>query len=231
MNAASATPAVDALVFDAYGTLFDVHSVTALAEALAPRHGAALSQLWRTKQLEYTWLSSLMATPAYPRRDFTAVTAQALDYALEALGIALAPSARSQLCGAYLTLSAFPDVPAALAALAPRPRWILSNGTLGMLEPLVRNCRLDAHIDGVLSVDAADVYKPSPRVYRLAADRLRLPVERIGFVSSNGWDAIGARAFGFTSFWINRAGAPVDRHGPVPDRIIATLADLPPLLA
>jgi 2-haloacid dehalogenase len=159
------------------------------------------------------------------------VTAQALDYALDALGIALAPAARAQLCGAYLALSPFPDVPAALAALAPRSRWILSNGTLAMLEPLVRHCRLEAHIDGVLSVDAADVYKPSPRVYRLAADRLRLPVERIGFVSSNGWDAIGAKAFGFTSFWINRAGAPVDRHGPGPDRIISTLADLPPLLA
>jgi 2-haloacid dehalogenase len=231
MAAAPAALPVDALVFDAYGTLFDVHSVAALAEALAPGHGAALSQLWRTKQLEYTWLSSLMATPAWPRRDFATVTAQALDYALEALRIALAPSARTQLCGAYLELSAFPDVPAALAALAPRPRWILSNGTLAMLEPLVRHCRLEAHIDGVLSVDAADVYKPSPRVYRLAVERLGLPVERIGFVSSNGWDAIGAKAFGFTSFWINRAAAPLDRHGPMPDRIIATLGALPPLLA
>ena len=231
MPNASAPFAIDALVFDAYGTLFDVHSVTALAEVLAPRRGATLSQLWRTKQLEYTWLSSLMATPVCPRRDFAAVTADALDYALAALGVELAPQARKRLCDSYLALTPFPDVPAALAALAPRPRWILSNGTLAMLEPLVKHTGLDADIDGVLSVDAAGIFKPSPRVYQLAADRLQVPPERIGFVSSNGWDAIGAKAFGFTSFWINRAAAPVDRHGPAPDRIISTLADLPPLLA
>ncbi len=222
---------VDALVFDAYGTLFDVHSVTALAETLAPGHGTALSQLWRTKQLEYTWLTSLMTTPEFPRRDFAAVTAQALDYALAALGIDLGSDARNRLQGAYLTLAPFPDVAAALAQLAPRPRWILSNGTLAMLEPLVKHTGLDAHLDGVLSVDAADIYKPSPRVYRLAADRLGLPPARIGFVSSNGWDAVGAKAFGFTAFWINRGGAPIDRHGPAPDRVISTLADLPRLLS
>ena len=196
-----------------------------------PGAAAALSQLWRTKQLEYTWLSSLMATPAWPRRDFAAVTAQALDYALAALGVDLAPDARGRLRDAYLTLSPYADVPATLALLAPRPRWILSNGTLAMLEPLVRHSGLGAHLDGVLSVDAAGTFKPSPRVYQLAADRLRLPADRIGFVSSNCWDAIGAKAFGFTTFWINRAGAPVDRHGPAPDRILATLADLPSLLA
>jgi 2-haloacid dehalogenase len=221
---------VDALVFDAYGTLFDVHSVTALAETLAPGHGTALSQLWRTKQLEYTWLTSLMISPAARRADFAAVTAQALDFALAALGIALGSGERARLQGAYLMLAPFPDVAAALARLAPRSRWILSNGTLAMLEPLVRHTGLDAHLDGVLSVDAAGIYKPSPRVYQLALDRLGVPPARIGFVSSNGWDAIGAKAFGFTTFWINRTGAPVDRHGPAPDRIIATLADLPPLL-
>jgi 2-haloacid dehalogenase len=221
---------VDALVFDAYGTLFDVHSVTALAEALAPGRGTALSQLWRTKQLEYTWLTSLMTSQAAPRSDFAAVTAQALDFALAALGIELGSGDRARLQGAYRTLEPFPDVATALAQLAPRPRWILSNGTLGMLEPLVRHTGLDALLDGVLSVDAVGIYKPSPRVYQLALDRLRVPRPRIGFVSSNGWDAIGAKAFGFTTFWINRAGAPVDRHGPAPDRIISTLADLPNLL-
>lgn len=231
MSAPSRPPAVDALVFDAYGTLFDVHSVTTAGEALAPGRGAALSQLWRTKQLEYTWLSSLMATPTCPRQDFAAVTALALDYALAALGIELGPGERGRLRDAYLTLSPYPDVAAALALLAPRPRWILSNGTLAMLEPLVRHAGLAAHLDGVLSVDAAGVFKPSPRVYQLAVDRLRLPAARIGFVSSNCWDAIGAKAYGFTTFWINRAGAPVDRHGPPPDRVIATLADLPPLLS
>jgi 2-haloacid dehalogenase len=221
--------AVDACVFDAYGTLFDVHSVAARAEALVPGRGAALSQSWRTKQLEYTWLQSLMGIG--PREDFAAVTAHALDYALAALSAPITEAERRDLLGAYLTLAPYADVPDALAALAPRPRWILSNGTLAMLEPLVRRCGLEVHLDGVLSVDAAGIYKPSPRVYQLAVDRLLLPAHRIAFVSSNCWDAIGAKAFGFTTFWINRAGAPVDRHGPPPDRIIATLSELPALLA
>jgi 2-haloacid dehalogenase len=222
---------IDALVFDAYGTLFDVHSVTTLAESLMPGRGAEFSQLWRTKQLEYTWLTSLMRAPKSPRPDFAAVTAQALHYALEKLGIDLAERDRRRLQDAYLTLAPFPDAAAALEALAPRPRWILSNGTAAMLEPLVREAGFHTLLDGILSVDGADLYKPSPRVYQLAVEELRVPAERIGFVSSNCWDAIGAKAFGFTTFWINRAGAPVDRHGPPPDRVIATLADLPPLLS
>ena len=219
---------VGALVFDAYGTLFDVHSVTALAEELVPGRGAALSQLWRAKQLEYTWLGSLMAVP---RADFAAVTAQALDYALAALGIDLGGAERARFQEAYLELAPFPDAAPTLERLAPRPRWILSNGTLGMLLPLLRHSGFEGLVDGVLSVDAAGIYKPSPRVYQLAVDRLQLPADRIGFVSSNCWDAIGAKAFGFATFWINRANAPVDRHGPAPDRVITTLAELPPLLA
>jgi 2-haloacid dehalogenase len=230
MAHAPASLEVDALVFDAYGTLFDVHSVTALAETLAPGRGTALSQLWRTKQLEYTWLTALMISPAAPRADFAAVTAQALDFALAALVIDLGAVDRKRLQDAYLTLAPFPDVPATLGLLAPRPRWILSNGTPSMLEKLIRHTGLDAHLDGVLSVDLAGIYKPSPRVYQLALDRLRVPPQRIGFVSSNCWDAVGARAFGFTAVWINRTGAPADRHGPAPDRTISTLADLPPLL-
>jgi len=221
--------AVDAIVFDAYGTLFDVHSVSATADKLLPGRGAALSQVWRTKQLEYTWLQSLMGAVA--RKDFAAVTEQALDYALAMLDVPLAAAGRRELCAAYLSLAPFGEVPAALATLAPRPRWILSNGTLAMLEPLVHNSGLRDHLDGILSVDAAGIYKPSPRVYQLALDTLHLPESRIGFVSSNCWDAIGAKAFGFTTFWINRAGAPVDRHGPAPDWIIATLSELPALLA
>jgi 2-haloacid dehalogenase len=220
---------IEALVFDAYGTLFDVRSVAATAEKLLPGRGASLSQLWRAKQLEYSWLQSLMGPSA--RKDFAAVTAQALDYALAALDAPLAAADRQELRDAYLTLAPYGDVPAALAALAPRPRWILSNGTLAMLEPLVRHHGLDAHIDGILSVDAAGIYKPSPRVYQLALDRLEMPRSRIAFVSSNCWDAIGAKAFGFTTFWINRTGAPADCHGPPPDCIVATLSDLPPLLA
>jgi 2-haloacid dehalogenase len=230
MTTAAESLSIEAIVFDAYGTLFDVHSVTALAETLAPGRGGALSLLWRAKQLEYTWLATLMSPPAARRDDFAALTARALDYALASLAIDLGDAERDRLRGAYLTLTPFPDVAAALAALAPRPRWILSNGTLAMLEPLVRQSGLDAYLDGVLSVDAAGIFKPSPRVYQLAVDQLRLPAPRIGFVSSNCWDAIGAKAFGLTTFWINRLHAPVDRHGPAPDRVIATLADLPRLV-
>ena len=209
----SPLPTIEAFVFDAYGTLFDVHSVAALAEALAPGRGSALSQLWRTKQLEYTWLSSLMNPASARRDDFASITAHALDYALASLGIYLGEDDRGRLRDAYLTLAPFPDAAPALAALAPRPRWILSNGTLAMLEPLVRESGIAAHVDGVLSVDAAGIFKPSPRTYQLAVDQLRVPASRIGFVSSNCWDAIGAKAFGFSTFWINRLRAPVDRHG------------------
>ena len=195
-----------------------------------PGRGAALSQLWRTKQLEYTWLGSLMTSSALPRADFAAVTAQALDYALAGLGMELGAGGRASLQEAYLALAPFPDAAPTLARLAPRPRWILSNGTLGMLRPLLQHTGFDGLVDGVLSVDAAGVYKPSPRVYGLAVDRLQLSADRIGFVSSNCWDAIGAKAFGFTTFWINRANVPIDRHGPAPDRVITTLAELPPLL-
>ncbi len=223
--------AIDALVFDAYGTLFDVQSVYALAETLAPGRGAAIAQLWRTKQLEYSWWSGLMASEGFRREDFAEITARALDYTLQALAIEMPERQRLLLASAYLALAPYADVPAALAALAPRPRWILSNGTRAMLDPLVRASGLAAHLDGVMSVDEVDAYKPDRRVYQLAADRLKLAPSRTGFVSSNGWDAAGAKAFGFTVFWINRAGAPVERHAPAPDRAIASLGDLPALLA
>ena len=221
---------IDAFVFDAYGTLFDVQSVFALAETLAPRRGAAIAVLWRTKQLEYTWWSSLMASEHYRREDFAELTARALDYALESLAIAMPDEQRTLLANAYLALAPFADVPAALAALAPKPRWILSNGTLAMLEPLVRASGLAEHLDGVMSVDDVGVYKPDPRVYQLAVDRLGIAPARIGFVSSNGWDAAGAKAFGFTVFWINRARAPIERHAPAPDRMLQSFGELPSLL-
>ena len=221
---------VDALVFDAYGTLFDVQSVVTLAERLFPEHGTALSQLWRAKQLEYTWLQSLMLSPVQRRDDFAALTAHALDYAIEALGLPQLGVARHRLLDAYLDLSPFPDAAPALAALAPLPRIILSNGTREMLEPLAASTGIAAHLDAILSVDAAGIYKPSPRVYQLAADYLKLLPVRIGFVSSNGWDVVGAKAFGFTAFWINRSGAPRERHGPKADAVITSLDVLPALL-
>ena len=221
---------VDALVFDAYGTLFDVHSVEATAERLYPGYGQALSHLWRSKQLEYTWLQSLMQSAHQRREDFAAVTAHALDYAVEKLGLAQSPAARHRLLDTYLDLSPFADAEPALSALAPLPRLILSNGTREMLEPLAAATGLARHLDAILSVDAAGIYKPSPRVYQLAVDYLKLLPVRIGFVSSNGWDAAGAKAFGLTAIWINRAHAPVERHAPQPDAIVYSLADLPALL-
>lgn len=218
-----------AFVFDAYGTLFDVHSVALLAEELAPGRGGELSRAWRAKQLEYTWLSSLMQSVRRPRRDFDDLTARALDHAAAALGIKLGRDAKRRLCAAYLALTPFPDARAALAALVPRPRWILSNGTARSLGTLVQASELAPLLDGVWSVDEVDVYKPSPRVYALAEQRLGLPARRIAFVSSNCWDAIGAQSYGFTTFWVNRSGAPVDRHGTPPRHIIASLAELPAL--
>jgi 2-haloacid dehalogenase len=221
---------VDAVCFDAYGTLFDVHSVETTAERLFHGRGNALSQLWRAKQLEYTWLQSLMQSKLQRHEDFAAVTAHALDYAAEALGLPLTAAARHRLLDAYLDLAAFPDVDSALAGLAPLPRLILSNGTREMLEPLAAATGIARHLDAILSVEAVGIYKPSPRVYQLAVDHLRLLPIRIGFVSSNAWDAVGAKACGLTSIWVKRGQAPLDRHGPKPDAIIASLAELPALL-
>jgi 2-haloacid dehalogenase len=221
---------VDALAFDAYGTLFDVQSVAETAERLLPGHGDAVARLWRAKQLEYTWLQSLMLSAAQRRDDFAVLTAKALDYAVESLGLPLTASARHRLLDAYLDLAPFEDAVDALQRSAPIPRVILSNGTREMLEPLAAATGISRHLDAILSVDAAGIYKPSPRVYQLAVDHFGLAAPRIGFVSSNGWDAAGAKAFGFTAIWVNRSGAPVERHGPKPDAILRSLAELPALL-
>ena len=215
-----------AFVFDAYGTLFDVHSIIALAETIAPRQGAILSQIWRTKQLQYTWLQSLMRGSIDARDDFAALTAKALDYAASQLTIPLRDDARQQLLDAYLHLAPFADAAAALADLAPRPRFILSNGTLAMLEPLVRESTLKPHIDGILSVDAAGIYKPAPDTYRLALERLQLHPAEIAFVSANGWDAAGAKWFGYRTFWLNRGGQPEEALGVRADAVGARMADL-----
>jgi 2-haloacid dehalogenase len=219
-------PVPQAFVFDAYGTLFDVFALTDLCERLAPQQGMALAQTWRRKQLEYSWLDALMTTPARRRTDFAALTARALDYAVAALLAPLGAEGRAQLLEAWTGLAPFPDAATALQRLAPAPRLILSNGTRAMLDPLVERSGLAPLLDGVISVDEADAYKPSPQVYRLATERLRLDADRIGFVSANGWDAAGAAAFGFTTFWINRDQLPVERHAAAPDYVVASLAEV-----
>jgi len=215
-------------VFDAYGTLFDVHSVIALCEQLWPGKGAALSQLWRAKQLEYTWQRSLMRR----YEDFSQITEAALRYACAALGLQIDEERRRRLMAAYRTLATFPDVAKALAELKAMKLSlaILSNGSPAMLRPLTLNAGLRGVIATVLSVDQRKIYKPSPAVYRLAVERLRVPKTRIGFVSSNCWDACGAKSFGFRTFWINRTGAPVDELGATPDHVIGSLAELPALV-
>ena len=211
---------VDALVFDAYGTLYDVHSVLARGEAFFPGKGAELSRLWRAKQLEYTWLRSLMQR----YRPFSAVTREALAYACETLGLELTAERMEALMGEYNMLAPFPDVAASFERLKGVKRAILSNGSPDMLEPLVAHSGLA--LDAVISVDEVGVFKPAPEVYELAVRKLNVDKQRIGFVSSNCWDALGAKAFGFTVFWINRGRAPVDRLGFSPDRIVAGLDEI-----
>ena len=215
-------------MFDAYGTLFDVHSVVALCEQSWPGKGAALSRLWRAKQLEYTWQRSLMRR----YEDFARITEASLRYACLALGLPVDEERRRGLMGAYLELSTFPEVRDVLAALKASnlKLAILSNGSPPMLRPLVANAGLRGLIGTVISVDQRKIYKPAPAVYRLAVQRMRVPKPAIGFVSSNCWDACGAKSFGFRTFWINRGGAPVDELGAAPDHVIRSLDELPALL-
>jgi 2-haloacid dehalogenase len=210
---------IEALVFDAYGTLFDVHSVVQRCESFYSGSGQKLSQLWRAKQLEYTWQRSLMKRYA----PFSTVTREALAYACEALGLELTAQRMEALLGEYLMLATYPEVAGAFAKLR-YPKAILTNGSPDMIEPLVAHSGLK--FDAVLSVDKLKVYKPAPEVYGLAVKKLKIPKEKIGFVSSNCWDALGAKAFGFTVYWINRLGAPVDRLGFTPDKTIKSLLDL-----
>ena len=219
---------VSALVFDAYGTIFDVHSVAALAESFYPGKGQALSSAWRTKQLEYTWLRSLMGQ----YEDFSRVTLSALEWSFESLALEPEDRERRALLDEYRRLAVFPEVPAVLADLAAKkPLAILSNGHPGMLAAVVDHAGLRGHFrGGVLSVHPARLFKPAPEVYRIAEDSLGVPRTMMGFVSSNGWDAAGAKTFGFQAFWVNRAGAPVERLGVRPDETLKSLAELPALI-
>ena len=224
---AAAFSAIEACVFDAYGTLFDVHSA---AHRLSDRLGeneAPLSALWRSKQLEYTWLRSLMGHHA----DFWTVTGEALDYALEAHGVA-DDALGDGLMDAYLRLDAYPEVSGVLQSLkaAGLKTAILSNGSPAMLAAALESSGLTALIDHTLSVEAVGIYKPDPRVYRLAAEKLGIAAERISFQSSNPWDTVGAKLFGFSVAWINRFGLARERLPAGPDAELASLEELPGLL-
>lgn len=219
---------VDACVFDAYGTLFDFNSAASAARGELGGDWQRVSDLWRQKQLQYTWLRGLAGHHA----DFWQVTGEALDFALATLKLER-PGLRERLMDLYLKLATYPEVPETLRRLkaAGRKLAILSNGTPAMLEAVVNSAGLQQVFDAVLSVEEVGVYKPHPSVYRLACERLALAPPRICFLSSNGWDAFSAKAFGMRVLWCNRFGQAPERIPATPDGEISELGVLPNLLA
>ncbi|NJN18375.1 MAG: haloacid dehalogenase type II [Oscillochloris sp.] len=210
------------IVFDAYGTLLDVTSTATICEARFPGFGSALSDLWRRRQLEYSWLRSLMGRHV----DFSRVTADALDFALAALELKPSEDDRTALLRSYLTLAPFPEVPAALAQLSAFRRLVLSNGSEAMLEPALTYAGVRDQLQAVLSVERVGVFKPAPQVYALAVVHLGCAPHEALFVSSNGWDIAGAAAFGLHTCWLNRSGAPLEQLGVQPEMVVADLAEL-----
>jgi 2-haloacid dehalogenase len=218
---------VGACVFDAYGTLFDVHSAIARGGQSLGEKAQAVSDLWRQKQLEYTWLRSLMRAHA----DFRQVTQDGLDFAMASHGID-DTALRDNLMNLYFTLDPYPEVKDCLASLtgAGFRTAILSNGSPDMLEAAVQSSGLAGHLDAVLSIEDVGVFKPHPRVYQLAVDRLKVEAPRICFMSSNAWDAAAASHFGFAVAWVNRFGKERERIPAQPAAVIKDLSELPPLL-
>jgi 2-haloacid dehalogenase len=212
-----------AFLFDAYGTLFDVHRVVARSGASidvgVPGGAEALSQLWRRKQLEYTWLRALMGR----YEDFWYITEAALRSAVRELSVEATDRQLDELMDAYLRPPVFEDARTALQALKGSPLAILSNGSPAMLDSAVRNAGLESLFAEIISVDRVKTYKPSPRVYALGPEILNLPAAEILFVSSNSWDAAGAKAFGYQVCWCNRSGAKGDDQGFVPDLVVSRL--------
>lgn len=219
---------IRACVFDAYGTLFDFGTAAAACADVLGDRTAALTALWRDKQLQYSWLRGLQGRYA----PFRQVTGEALDFALESLGLAGDPALRARLMDLYDRLDPFPEVPAVLGALRARglATATLSNGSPDMLGAACASSGLDGLLDAVISVEEVPSFKPDPRVYRLAPDRLGVAAAEILFVSANGWDAWAASAFGMRVAWCNRAGARPERLPGAPDAEVRSLADLPALL-
>lgn len=215
-----------AVVFDAYGTLFDVRSVLERCEEVFPGHGPDVTTLWRSKQLQYTWLRSLMGR----YEDFWQITQDGLAFACRSLGLDATQEQIDYLMQAYLSLSPFPEVAAALDALSHIPCSILSNGTLTMLQSVVQNAGWPGRFQHILSVDEVRIYKPSPAVYQLAQKHLGIQREQIGFVSSNCWDVAGGKAFGFRSYWLNRENAPLEMLGFQPDGVARSATELASML-
>lgn len=227
MNMTVHFPNIKACVFDAYGTLFDVHSAVDRYEARFGEQAKAVSELWRMKQLQYTWLRSLMGKYV----SFWQLTGDALDYAMEANGM-VDSALRDQLMSAYMELDAYPEVNTTLTRLkkAGMKLAVLSNGTPEMLQSGAANAGIAELLDANLSVEEVGIYKPDPRVYQLAVDRLGVAKEQISFQSSNAWDAVGAATFGFRVAWINRFGQKRERLTADPEVELRTLDELPPIV-
>jgi 2-haloacid dehalogenase len=242
---------IKAVVFDAYGTLYDIQSVAEVTEQAFPGYGDIITQIWRIKQLEYSWLRSLMGR----YQDFSVVTRDSLAYTLRVLGLPHDDAVFARIIDKYLHLDLYSDALGAISALKGNKLAILSNGSSNMLDALVRNSGLDSMLDAVISVDAKRIFKPSPHAYALIEQKLGIAPREVLFVSSNPWDACGAKAFGLTVAWIERvtpetlaracvdnaAVAPLtmfrairtqmDELGSPPDHRIHSLSELPRVVA
>ena len=219
-------------IFDAYGTLFDV-SAAARTVAEEPgreefaKHWPSLSENWRRKQLQYTWLRAAMGA----HTDFWNVTQDGLDWALEAEGLDGDDELRERLLMLYRELDPYPEVPPMLEAVKAQgmATAILSNGAPGMLSDAVASAGIGAHLDDVLSVESVGVFKPAPQVYDMVSERFCCDISEVLFVSSNGWDACAAAAYGFIAAWVNRTGAPMDRLPGRPHHLLEDLSAIPAL--
>lgn len=242
---------IKAVVFDAYGTLYDTQSVAAVTEEAFPGYGEIITQVWRIKQLEYTWLHSLMRR----YEDLAVVTRNSLTYTLRCLGLQYDAGAFDAIIDKYLDLDLYPDALVSLAAIKERKLAILSNGSPAMLHALVKNSGLDRVLDAAISVDGKKTFKPSPDAYTLIESTLHVPPSQVLFVSSNPWDVCGAKAFGLNVAWIERVTpeamalacvksdlvtpltmfkairTQMDELGLEPDYRIHALSDLPGLVA
>ena len=242
---------IKAVVFDAYGTLYDVQSVAEITEDAFPGYGDIITQTWRIKQLEYSWLRSLMRR----YQDFSEVTRDSLAYSLGSLGLQYDDDTFARIVDKYLHLDLYPDALAALSAMKDRKLAILSNGSPDMLDALVRNSGLDRTLDAVISVDAKKIFKPNPEAYALIEEVLHVPPAEVLFISANPWDACGAKAFGLNVAWIERVTpeamalaclesetlppltmfwalrTQMDELGVAPDHRIHGLAELPALVS
>jgi len=213
---------IKCVVFDAYGTLYDVFSVVKQGETEYPGHGEQISQIWRQKQLEYTWLRTLMNE----YKNFWDITRDSLCFTLDSLHLPYSQQKIERLMEAYLHLEIYPEIISAMQLFRPRRMAILTNGNPEMINPLISKNGLAPFLDATLSADSVKLFKTRPEVYQLAVDFFQVNKDEVLFVSSNGWDVTGAKAFGFHVGWINRLGKPVEKLGFQPDYVMSNLLEL-----